>query len=388
LFRRLFALLLVLLACPPVFAGIADAPPEVLQVSLLTYGPGDIYWERFGHDAIELRDPVSGEAIAFNYGVFDFEQEGFLLNFARGIMAYRMDAEPTSSDVSFYRSEGRQVTRQQLALSPAQVADLRRFLFWNIQPENMGYNYNYYVDNCSTRVRDALDRVLGGQLHARLSARKGGMTYRQQTARLMSNQPWLMIGMDMGLGPYADQPMDAWTSSFLPMVLQDEVASLKNGDTALVGQTDVLAKATIDQPPVEAPKLFWPLFVAGLILAGLLALLARVRVVRGMLGTLWLLFAGLAGLTMAGLWAFTLHQSAWANANLLLLNPLAFGLIPAMWRGFGRKSRMLAQVLLGLALVALALHLLPGFIQQNQPWIGFALPVWLAVVYIAHRQRR
>jgi hypothetical protein len=386
--RRLLVLLLVLLACPRVFAGIADAPPDVLQVSLLTYGPGDIYWERFGHDAIELRDPASGEAIAFNYGVFDFEQEGFLLNFARGIMAYRMDAEPTSSDVAFYRGEGRQVTRQQLALTPAQVADLRRFLFWNMQPENMGYNYNYYVDNCATRVRDALDRVLGGQLQARLAAEKGGMTYRQQTARLMSNQAWLMIGMDMGLGPYADQPMDAWKSSFLPMVLQDEVARMAIGGVPLVARTDIVAAATIDQPPVAAPGLFWPLFVAGLVLAGLLVLLARVRVARGLLGTLWLLFAGLAGLAMAGLWAFTLHRSAWANANLLLLNPLAFGLLPAMWRGFGPRSRWLAWGLLGMAVAALLLHLVPGFIQQNQPWIGLALPVWVAVVFVAHRQRR
>ena len=53
------------------------------------------YWERFGHDAIELRDTASGEAINFNYGVFDFSEKNFLLNFARGRMHYLMDAAPS-----------------------------------------------------------------------------------------------------------------------------------------------------------------------------------------------------------------------------------------------------------------------------------------------------
>jgi hypothetical protein len=389
--KRILAFLLALMAWPA-FAGIADAPPETLQVSLITYGPGDIYWERFGHDAIELRDPVSGEAIAFNYGVFDFDEQGFLLNFARGVMHYRMDAGPTAEETQFYRDEGRQVTRQQLALTPAQTTDLRRFLFWNIQPANVGYNYDYYVDNCAIRVRDALDRALGGRLRTAIEPRTGGMTYREQTARLMSNQTWLMVAMDMGLGPYADQPMNAWKESFLPMVLQQQVANLQVPDAngqlhPLVASTQILAKATIEQPPETAPKLGLPLLLAGLILAALIALTAmKARIAFGLIGTLWLLFAGIVGLTLAALWGLTLHRSAWANANLLLMNPLAFGLIPAVWKGFGPKSRALTWLLLGLAIVALLLHLIPGYTQRNLPWIGFALPIWAALTFAMWRR--
>src|SRR5512142_3305814 len=94
--RNLLLLALSMLALlPPAHASVANAPGANLEVSLVTYGPGETYWERFGHDAIELRDTASGEAINFNYGVFDFNEANFFVNFARGRMHYLMDAAPS-----------------------------------------------------------------------------------------------------------------------------------------------------------------------------------------------------------------------------------------------------------------------------------------------------
>src|SRR5487761_536146 len=197
-----FALLIAmawLLSALPARASVTNAPGANLQVSLITYGPGETYWERFGHDAIELRDSASGEAVNFNYGVFDFNEANFFLNFARGRMHYLMDAAPSDLDQSYYVEAGRSVTRQRLAMTAEQAGALRDFLLWNLRPENAGYNYDYFVDNCTTRVRDALDKALGGVLKTQLAARAGGMTFRQQTDRLMSAQPWLMLVLDLGL---------------------------------------------------------------------------------------------------------------------------------------------------------------------------------------------
>jgi hypothetical protein len=205
-------LALFLLSLAPARADVANAPGANLEVSLITYGPGATYWERFGHDALQLRDTASGQAINFNYGVFDFNEKNFFLNFARGRMHYLMDAEYAGPEEAFYVQEGRSIVRQRLAFTPRQAAALRDFLFWNLRPENAGYDYDYYVDNCTTRVRDALDKALGGVIHAALAGHPGGMSYRQQTDRLMSAQPWLMLALDLGLGPYADQPLDACCS--------------------------------------------------------------------------------------------------------------------------------------------------------------------------------
>ncbi|MEW9624234.1 lipoprotein N-acyltransferase Lnb domain-containing protein [Rhodanobacter geophilus] len=391
---RIFLSLTVLLACvmPHAHASVANAPGANLEVALVTYGPGDVYWERFGHDALELRDTVSGEAVNFNYGVFDFNEKNFFLNFARGRMHYLMDAEPTGDEEGYYVQVGRSITRQRLALTPAQAAALRDFLFWNLRPENAGYNYDYYVDNCTTRVRDALDKALGGIIKAHLAAQAGGMSYRQQTDRLMSAQPWLMLLLDLGLGPYADQPMNAWSESFLPYELQANLRRIRvpdghGGTQPLVQDEQLLSPNRLSVPPAQAPDLRRPLGAAGLAFALLLVATARrARRVHALLATLYLIAAGLAGLLLLVLWTLTSHHSAWANANLLLFSPLAFLLLRTSWRarrGLAPTRFANGVVVLQLlaALAAVLLHLLPGTVQQNQPWILFALPVWLALAW-------
>ena len=397
--RLLLTLALILCsACIPAWADVADAPGANLEISLITYGPGEIYWERFGHDAIELRDTASGEQVNFNYGVFNFDEKNFFLNFARGYMHYLIDAEVTTDEEDFYKQAGRSITKQRLALTPQQTAALRDFLFWNLRPENAGYNYDYYVDNCTTRVRDALDSALGGVIKARLTALPGDMTYRQQTARLMSAQPWLMLIMDLGLSSYADHPLNAWQESFLPEELQTNlrnvtVADGHGGTQPLVQNEDLLSPNRLSVPPTTPPDLRIPLGIAGLLLAGLIVLTwHRAPLIYALLGDLFLLLAGISGLLMLALWTLTAHHSAWGNANLLLFSPLAFALLRPLWRarrgiGPSRFSHgvLLAQ-LVGL-LIALALHFLPGVVQQNQPWILFALPCWLALAWTLRQNK-
>lgn len=388
----LWLLLAGLLAAARAHAGIADAPGGDLEVSLITYGPGTIYWERFGHDALELRDRVSGQAVTFNYGVFDFEQKNFLLNFARGRMNYMMDAEYAADDMAAYRQAGRWIEQQKLALSPDQAGQLRDFLLWNLQPAHRHYRYDYYADNCTTRVRDALDRVLGGQLKRALQARRGRETYRQQTDRLMAGQPWLMLLLDLGLGPYADQPLDAWRASFIPMTLMRNIATVRIGDTGgrtrpLLAQASRIARARHPDPPAQPPALALPLLLAGLVWGLLLVVCGRYRGTYALarwsfavLGSVYLLAAGLAGLFMLALWTVTAHVAGWSNVNLLLFTPFSLLLVASLWRrrpgAFGRR---LAAALGALALLAVIVRLLPGFQQQNLPWILFSVPIWLGL---------
>lgn len=395
----IFASLLLLSAVvwlPPAHAGVADAPGADLEVSLVTYGPGAIYWERFGHDAIEIRDTVSGQAVNFNYGVFDFDQKNFLLNFARGYMRYSMDAELSAAEIRYYIQAGRFVHRQRLNLTPAQADALRDYLLWNLRPENRQYNYDYYTRNCATRVRDALDQALGGIIKAQLDAPSDGITYRRETDRLMASQPWLMLVLDLGLSSYADQPLSRWQAAFIPMQLMREIRHVRLPDgRPLVASDRQVAAARLPAPPSQPPDLIPPLLIAGMIFG--IALVASghwrrdhraARIAFVTLGTLWLLFAGIAGLGMTVLWAFTQHHSAWANENLLLFNPLALLLLPAVWRlAASRFSRWLIGLLIAAVVFALIAKVLPGFDQRNLPWIAFALPPWLAMLHVLLKSR-
>ncbi|HET7932301.1 MAG TPA: DUF4105 domain-containing protein, partial [Rhodanobacteraceae bacterium] len=264
----MLVLLLCLLSPALARAGVADAPGANLRVDLYTYGPGTVYWERFGHDALVITDTASGEAYAFNYGMFDFNQKDFYLNFARGIMIYRAAAWPAAEDIQEYSGEGRSITDQHLDLSPAQRATLRDFLVWNVQPEHSRYRYRYFADNCTTRVRDALDQALGGALRRQLTGPAAhGETFRSETDRLMSGQPWLMYLLDLGLGPYADQPLTRWSGAFIPARLQQELRTVQTSDGApLVHSETVLSPQRLPSPPAAPPDLRWPLLVVGLLL--------------------------------------------------------------------------------------------------------------------------
>lgn len=391
----LFAILACALLAPPARADIARASGENLRVDLYTYGPGEIYWERFGHDALVLTDISDGQAIAFNYGLFDFDQKNFIYNFARGRMNYMAAAWPVADDLATYEVEGRWIVAQRLNLTPDQRARLRDFLVWNVQPQNARYRYDYYIANCTTRLRDALNDVLHGALRPQMQEQSRDFTYRSQTDRLMAGQPWLMLVLDLGLGPYADQPLNGWTGSFLPAQFMQTLRGTHTPDGQLLVSSETrLADARIPLPPASPPDLRWPLLAVGLLFGIALAVAGRFRrcsrVARygfAFGGAFYTLLAGLAGAGMAILWAFTAHRAAWANQNLLLFNPLAPLLIPGVLKLARRDARVsrpafaLTLLMTLAALAALIVNLTGWLPQRNLPWILLALPIWLGLLW-------
>jgi hypothetical protein len=409
---RTFAALLV--ACALLVAGVAQAqalidapsaPDEPsLEISLLTIGPGPIFWERFGHNAIVVRDRDAGTTIAYNYGIFDFEQENFLENFARGNMRYRIAADRLDDDIEMYREESRSIVEQRLDFTPEQALALRDFLRWNIEPENAFYRYDYYVANCSTRVRDALDKALDGAIRRETEGRSRGYTYRMDSLRLMAAEPLLMLGIDLGLGPYADQRIDFWEESFVPAVLsrslaEVQVASADGTKRPLVASDTTIDPGTIPDAPELPPDLRVPFLIAGLAIGLAFHLLARspsraLRAPASLFAIVFEFFCGIGGLVLLFLWLATAHQSAWRNENLFLLNPICLALIPAaatLLRArprLTRRATIVATIVLLLAAFALFSKILPWFAQANLHWILLFLPIHLAVALtIAHGAR-
>lgn len=131
-------------------------------ISLLTFGPGDAIFERYGHNAIRVQDRVTGSDLAYNWGMFSFEEPGFLRRFLSGETRYWVAAFPSQPLIEAYRAQDRATVEQVLALTPAQAEALAIAVARNARPEFREYRYDYFRDNCSTRARDALDLALGG----------------------------------------------------------------------------------------------------------------------------------------------------------------------------------------------------------------------------------
>jgi hypothetical protein len=382
-------------APPAPTAPSSDAPPE-LQVFLMTFGPGRQVWERFGHNALWIHDPIHGTDEAYNYGLFDFHQQNFLLRFIRGQMWYWMAGFPAEQYLHQYERDNRSMWVQELELSPPAKRELQRFLEWNAEPEHRFYHYDYYRDNCSTRVRDALDRVLGGALRTQTVSVPTGTTYRFHTQRLTANAPLISTGLLVALGPGVDRPISAWEEMFLPLKMREHVRRVTvpgpGGTRVPLVRSERTLFESSESPPPEAPPSWLPWYLAlGLAIGGAAFGLSRraresaparfgfLVVVGG-----WSLAAGLAGLILAGLWGLTDHLMAYRNENLLQLSPLALLLVPGMvWavRGTARARVVttVALVVAGLALLGLALKLAPGFDQRNGPVIAMALPAQLGI---------
>ncbi|MFL5403756.1 MAG: DUF4105 domain-containing protein [Gemmatimonadales bacterium] len=391
-------------ARPPV--RLPASPPDSLTVYLMTMGPGQRVWERFGHNAIWIHDPVAGTDETYNYGLFDFHQENFLLRFIQGRMWYWMQGFPAQSYVDSYRRANRSVWVQELEMPPRARRELQEFLKWNERPENRFYHYDYYRDNCSTRVRDALDHALGGRIRERTQNLPTGKTYRFHTLRLTANDPPVYTGLLLALGHPVDRPISAWEEMFLPLAMRDQLRKLTvvgdNGtEVPLVRSERTLFQST-DSPPPAAPPFWLPAYLVGGLAVGgaIFGLAGAARANRGarigflIVTSVWVMLAGLAGLVLGGLWAFTDHAAAYNNENVLQANLLV---LPLLWlipgslaaaSGRRRAALMLATVVAAMALAGLLLKLLPQFYQVNGQVIALALPAHTGVMAALWRLAR
>jgi len=374
---------------------LAPAIHAAPRIGVMTMQPGEIFFERFGHNAIVVDDPALAEPVSYNFGFFDLEEPDFMSRFVQGDMRYRLVALPLSQDLAYYREVGRGVSVQWLDLDEAQARDLAVALAENARPENAVYRYDYFTDNCSTRVRDALDATLGGALQRQFASRSRGNTFRGDAVRLASPANWMWLGFDLGLGPSADRPNSLWQDAFVPMRLADALAGLRLDDgRALVAGTEQLLPHRLAAEPIEAPRRWWPWLLVGLVLAAGIGMLGRARPAALAAAALpfWTL-CGLLGLLMLFLWGFTDHRAAWANHNLLLLSPLALLLLHGGWRiARGRDAgpvfRVLAWITALCAVAALFLHLLSVLPQRNVHWIALLLPVHVALARAMGMRRR
>jgi len=369
--------------------GAASAALAAPRIGLLTMDPGEEYWSRYGHNAVLV---VEGErATSYNFGYFDFDQPGFLARFLRGDMRYRLAALPYQNDIAGYAADGRAVNVQWLALADPQAEQLAAALAENARPENAEYRYDYYRSNCSTKVRDALDAVLGGELKRRLSGRSHGLTFRHESLRLASPLPWMAIGIHFGLGPATDQPMSLWEEAFVPARLASALQTLQIDGQPLVQSSAELLPARRDPAPEAAPGWLPAFALTGTALLAVLALAfrgkrdvwQRVGVISA--GLFWLT-CGLSGVGLSALWLATAHSAAWANHNLLLASPLCLAMVialPALMRGRS-PATWLRHLALAIAILA-ALALLKSWLmprgQQQMEWIALLLPAHLLLAW-------
>jgi hypothetical protein len=381
----------------------APVPGSEITVTLVTFGLGHEVFERFGHNALLFHDARTMTDSAYHWGLFSFGEPGFVLRFVTGDTRYWMGGEDGRARIDYERKAGRSITLQRLNLTPAQALALRNFVRWNALDENKFYRYDYYRDNCSTRLRDAIDHALGGQLQTGTVTRMTSTTYRWHTQRLMSGDLPLFTGVTLALGHPADKSISIWQEMFLPVRMANDVRSVKIADST--GAQIPLVRSelplyTAGRPPEPADTPFYfPLFIGvGIVVAAALIVLVRsaeggsrvAMFVATALATLWSLIAGLSGLALVFAWLFTKHYFMGRNTNLMHLDPLSIAMVVLVplsiygSRGVSRAIKLGGFIAI-LSLFGLVAQGIPFFNQKSGEIIGLALPINLAVWWTVFR---
>jgi len=388
---------------------VPSHPGESLRVWLVTVGQGDAVWERFGHNAIRVVDSARGTDVSYNWGLFDFNQVDFIPRFLRGEMLYSMAAFPTGAMIESYTRSGREVVLQELELTPEERQTLQDRAEWNALPENREYRYDYFLDNCSTRVRDVLDLALGGALAAEFRDRITDRSFRDHIRRLTAADPPLFTGMDVLLGSPGDRPISVWEEMFIPMTLRDAVRGIqvldpRGGARPLVRSEERIEAAGRIPEPVDPPRWEYWFLGVGLLLGGFLHWMGKAsvrisydvqlssrggrlpafpRFLLAVVGGAWSLVAGLVGILLVAV-LFTDHHFMFWNEAVLLASPLSLGvalLLPvALIRGRGIVLlSLLSWGAVALAVLGVVVSLLPLTDQDTTNFLLLALPAHLGL---------
>ena len=367
---------------------------EELTVSVLTFGPGDHPFSKFGHDGILVEDEIRGSKLVYNYGTYAFDSYALIPKFLLGKYRYWLSVTQLASTLATYAAENRSVTVQRLALTPSEKRELVEFLKWNARGENKYYEYDYYRDNCATRIRDVVDRASGGALQFAKTT-PAALTFREHTLRLTADDFAVFLGLHGAMGPLIDRRVPLWDEMFLPGKLEETldralIASPGLPPRRLVEAKELLVASDRPLPRNAPPRWTLGFLAAGVVVGAALASLGY-QAKRGhamaarVLGAFAVIFgagAGLFGSLLLALATFTNHEVAYRNENILQSAPVALGLVvPGIATLLGREglpSRLRHAALLGFALSAagLAFKILPWFPQDNRYFIALFLPIW------------
>ena len=342
---------------------------DSVKISLLTCSPGMEVWSLYGHTAIRVQDLKNNEDIVVNYGIFNYNEDNFILRFIFGLTDYQMGVVPYQVFLLEYAREGRSVVQQTLHLSDVEKTAIINALSENYQPANRVYRYNYFYDNCTTRARDMLVDHLQGKVEYAVDS-EAERSYREMIHQWNGGHRWARFGNDLLLGLKADFKIDFAHQQFLPNTLLIDfdnaaVVMPEGRRYALVDSTEEVLR--VNPHNVKSNASIWDditptvLFFSLSIVIFLITIFEFVR-----RKTFWLLdvvlltLDGLAGLILFAM-IFSQHPTVSLNLQILLLNPLSIVFVYPVINQEVKRRYYWYWDLLGICVL---LFLVGGFFQN------------------------
>ncbi len=355
--KRIFTLLLLVVFLIPGYSASIKKLSSTAQISLITCSSGDELYSIFGHSAIRVVDDSMHINEVYNYGTFDFHTPNFYGKFANGELDYMLSAYNFKYFLPSYFRDNRSVSEQVLDLTPTEKQRLFNALEINKLPENKFYRYDFFFDNCATRIRDIIFTSVDGEIIYN-NIDTLDMTFRDMIHIYLDKQPWIREGIDVLLGSKIDVKITQYETMFLPDYLKDyfvktEVKRDSTTQPLILSDKDLLKFEPKDNNSSVTPEQYaWLLFILLVLL-----LLYEIRTKKRFLiiDRLLLFVTGLLGLLVFYLWTFSELTTTGANYNILWAIPtnliLLFKLKHLNKKGFFKILGIITWVSLLLVLV-------------------------------------
>ncbi|TVP52018.1 MAG: DUF4105 domain-containing protein [Mongoliibacter sp.] len=349
----------ILLVYPFIYSVIFLASAQQYQISLLTCDPGDELYSAFGHSAIRVQNRASGQDLVFNYGTFDFNTPYFYVKFTQRTLDYMLSISTFERFQVEYNYFQRNMREQVLDLSPEQASRLVAFLEENYQPENRFYRYDFFYDNCATRIRDVMEDILGNQLDWNEEPNPEQKTFRELIDEYVYPLPWADFGIDLALGSVIDQYANEREKQFLPDYMEaafGRAMIVGDGPTRpLVKEESVILSfpPRPSQTDLFNPYVLWWVFAIAVMVLTVIGYKKK-RIFKAFDITFFSVL-GLLGLLIVILWFFTFHSQTKNNWNILWAFPghlvLAIALFQKEVKPWLKMYLLFALILANLALV-------------------------------------
>lgn len=320
--RILFITLLFLLIS---LSRVFSQSPNDTVAYLITCGPGTETYSIYGHTALRIVFQEKQTDVVYNWGVFDFNTKNFAWKFAKGRLDYMLIAEPPKGFLQAYLFEQRYVYSQKINIDPVETRKLVALINENLRPENVKYRYDFFYDDCSTRIRDLLEKSIGEKLKYPPAETGKIPTFRDMVARYQNPYPWLRFGVDLIMGSTSDKKARFRDRMFLPIDLKDGLSKLtvQRSDKRIPLLQNPVVLIDFEAPAIKPnfliapPFVFTMVIVLVLILAGLTKSRKIIRIIDIIIYSVFSLLAVL----MIFFNFFTDHEQMKWNLNIIWLNP-------------------------------------------------------------------
>jgi hypothetical protein len=338
---------------------------ENAEVSIITVGPGTNLNDSFGHNGFRIRDQSRNIDVIYDYGRFDFNTPNFYLKFAQGKLLYEIGSNNFDPFFNYYKKQNRWIKEQVLNLNYSEKQALFKYLQTNIKPENKKYKYDFFYDNCATKIRDVIIEILGDKLEYKEDHITENYTFRELIQKNVKANSWGSLGMDIAIGAVVDRKARPIEYQFLPQYVfegaNNAVVIRNDAEVSLVKKYNYLFEAKKQEP--KSNFFLSPFFVFGCL--GLCLIFITYKDFKNntrsrLPDMLIFLITGIVGLALLLLWVATDHTATVNNYNLLWAFPFSILFVLHIYKKFPRAWLRKYIFFLIMLLSLLAIHWTTG----------------------------